>query len=602
MIRTKFYLFCSLIFLFSCGGGGGGGSSDQSAPQQPAISFSFSTLPDQIYSFQRLNLDVNSNYQNCSYALNGSDIHWVSSSGNSFVFNAPITTLEEEDFSFTVSSISSNSCPAGSKQINLQVSKSNSKFNAIPINNLELKTQHYHISDIGFGGLELQDRYSATICYPTPNDCTLYENELFGQDAHNMATGDFNGDGFEDLVVMWGIFPHTIEESQKINAPLHIYLNDGNGKLYEDLSLYENSEYPTHPFGYRLAIEDYNADGIDDIFAGSMGKQVRGEDSTQDYIEPYPHLLMLSNQNGTFNNKSSNINDRNNGQGPLCGFAHDASSGDFDGDGDKDIFACNMLLVNNGLGSFDVHPFLGYEWHTNHMSPMSSLLSDINNDGYDDILFWNFDNRPLFDTQPEEGTILLSNNTPNIEAWQEIDLPKGPFPVNRNKYNHAASGDLNSDGYKDVVVSITRDEPYYDGAYIQILINDQTGNLVDQTTSRLTNQSRFENHHGEGNIYLRDIDNDGDLDIVHSTRDFVSQISGAHVAINDGQGNFISNESILPERPISYSNSTRSLMKGVPIDLDKQGCLDLISTSDSWSDSSTTKNFLFSIINIDCSF
>ena len=43
-------------------------------------------------------------------------------------------------------------------------------------------------------------------------------------------------------------------------------------------------------------------------------------------------------------------------------------------------------------------------------------------------------------------------------------------------------------------------------------------------------------------------------------------------------------------------------MKGVPIDLDKQGCLDLISTSDSWSDEENTKNYLFSIINIDCSF
>ena len=153
-----------------------------------------------------------------------------------------------------------------------------------------------------------------------------------------------------------------------------------------------------------------------------------------------------------------------------------------------------------------------------------------------------------------------------------------------------------------MVVSITRDDPYYEGAYIQILINDQNGSLIDQTTSRFNNQSRFEKHHGEGNIYLRDLDKDGDLDIVHSTRDFISDISGAHLAINDGQGNFISNESLLPERPISFTNSTTSLMKGVPIDLDKQGCLDLISTSDSWSDEENTRNYLFSIINIDCSF
>ena len=65
---------------------------------------------------------------------------------------------------------------------------------------------------------------------------------------------------------------------------------------------------------------------------------------------------------------------------------------------------------------------------------------------------------------------------------------------------------------------------------------------------------------------------------------------------------FISNESILPERPISFSNSTWSLMKGVPINLDNEGCLDLVSTSDSWSDSNTQKNYLFSIINTNCTF
>ena len=229
---------------------------------------------------------------------------------------------------------------------------------------------------------------------------------------------------------------------------------------------------------------------------------------------------------------------------------------------------------------------------------------DFNNDGFDDLIFWNFDNRFLFDSIPEEGSILLSNGTANISSWQVIDIPKGPFEINHNKYNHAASGDLNSDGFKDVVVAITRDDPYYEGAYIQVLINDQTGSLIDETSARFVNQVRLEKHHGEGNIYLRDIDNDGDLDIFHSTRDFSTSISGAHITINDGRGNFISNELILPSRPLSNSGWSTSggLMKGVPIDLDRKGCLDLISTSDSWSNENEVNNYLFSILNIDCSF
>ena len=600
--KNKLIFIFILGFLFSCGGGGSSNSTNEVVA--PLI-INTSQLQSEIFSFDRIELTVSSsNYQNCSFNLVSDEIFWKESEENTFRFNAPITFRDTQTYTLSINSISDANCPAGQKNIELSVKKLLTKFNANPSNINNLATDYYHIADIGFGGIEITERYSATICYPTPDDCVTYDQELFGQDAHNMATGDFNGDGFEDLVVIWAIFPHTIDEDQKIDAPIHIYLNDGNGHLYEDMSIYATGSFPTHPFAYRAVIKDFNSDGIDDIFAGSMGKQVRSEDYSENYIKPYPHLLLLSNSEGRFEDKSINIQDQNNGEGQKCGFAHEASGGDFDADGDFDIYACNILLVNDGLGQFSIHEYINVEWHQSYMSPMSSLVTDLNNDTFDDLLFWNFDNRFLFESQPEEGTILLSNGTDEISSWLKLDLPKGPHEINHNKYNHAASGDINNDGFEDVVVAITRDEPYYEGAYIQILINDQTGFLVDETLSRFVDQVRADNHHGEGNIYLRDIDNDGDLDIFHSTRDFSNSISGAHIAINDGQGNFISNESILPSRPISNTgwSTTSGLMKGVPINLDKKGCLDIISTSDSWSNNNSSNNYLFSILNTDCSF
>ena len=599
--KNKLIYTFLISFIVSCGGSGSSNSINDAA--MPLI-IDISGLQSEIFSFDPIELSISSNYSNCSYNLASDDIFWNEVENNTFKFNAPIIFEDQQSYTITVSSLRTESCPYGQKNIELSVKKMPTKFNASPSNSNDLKTDYYHIADIGFGGLEITERYSATICYPTPDDCVYYNDELFGQDAHNMATGDFNGDGHEDVVVAWAIFPHTIEEDQKIDAPIHIYLNDGKGHLYEDMSIYATGTYPTHPFAYRVVVRDFNKDGIDDIFAGSMGKSVRYEDYSENYIKPYPHLLLLSNNDGVFEDKSINIEDQNNGDGQKCAFAHEASGGDFDADGDFDIFACNILLVNDGLGHFTIHEYINIEWHQSHMSPMSSLIVDLNNDNYGDLLFWNFDNRYLFESLPEEGTILLSNGTSDISLWAKLDLPKGPHAINHNKYNHAASGDINGDGFQDVVVAITRDEPYYEGAYIQILVNDQTGFLADETSSRFVEQVRSENHHGEGNIYLRDIDNDGDLDIFHSTRDFVNSTSGAHIAINDGQGNFISNELILPSRPISNSgwSSTSGLMKGLPINLDKKGCLDLISTSDSWSNNNSTNNYLFSIFNINCSF
>ena len=64
------------------------------------------------------------------------------------------------------------------------------------------------------------------------------------------------------------------------------------------------------------------------------------------------------------------------------------------------------------------------------------------------------------------------------------------FGFDKNKYNHAAAGDINNDGFTDVVVAITRDLPYYEGAYIQILINNGAGELIDMTNSNFSLQPK----------------------------------------------------------------------------------------------------------------
>ena len=77
--------------------------------------------------------------------------------------------------------------------------------------------------------------------------------------------------------------------------------------LKEETSLYKSGNAPTHPFAYRVIAKDFNNDGMDDLFLGSMGIQVRGEDYTQNYIEPYPHLLLLSVKTVNFVERSSKI-------------------------------------------------------------------------------------------------------------------------------------------------------------------------------------------------------------------------------------------------------------------------------------------------------
>ena len=597
----KVSILC-LFFLSACGGG-----SSNSLPETNNDNFDIflSGLNSNGYSFDQQNISISSTDINCSYTLNSSDlIHLENDGNNNFSFKNPIIYESSEVFNFVVTTVPKSDCRNASKSFSITVNKFPTEYEAYPANRSDLATDFYQVNDIGFGGIVITDRFSATICYPTPDDCEVWENELFGQDAHNMTSGDFNGDGYEDFAVAWALFPHTVREDQKVNAPINIYINDGTGRYKEDINLYQSGEAPTHPFAYRLVAKDFNNDGVDDLFAGSMGVQVRYEDYSQNHIDPYPHLLLLSDNNGKLVESSSNITDDNNGKGMLCSFAHDASAGDPDGDGDIDIYACNVLLINDGIGNFEIHPYINFDWSISNKygNPMSSLVVDLNNDNYDDLVFWNFDNRQHW-SDANEGYILLSNETPNIEDWQKVILPTGPFGENHNKYNHAASGDFNNDGYMDIVVAVTRDDPYYEGAYIQVLINDGSGELIDETSSRFSNQPRKDSHHGEGNIYIRDMNNDNFLDIIHSTRDYSSGYHGAHVAINDGYGNFSSiTNADLPDRPDSGFNNYDMLMKGMPINADNSSCLDLISVTDTgWGDGSEdTRNYLFTLINLQC--
>ena len=52
----------------------------------------------------------------------------------------------------------------------------------------------------------------------------------------------------------------------------------------------------------------------------------------------------------------------------------------------------------------------------------------------------------------------------------------------------------------DVVVAITRDLPYYEGAYVQVLLNNGSGELIDVTDSNFYDQPRSAFHHGEKHI------------------------------------------------------------------------------------------------------
>ncbi|SVD98944.1 uncharacterized protein METZ01_LOCUS451798, partial [marine metagenome] len=203
------------------------------------------------------------------------------------------------------------------------------------INTENFSSEDYEVFNFSFDAIETAETYTDTLCYPTPTDCTTEEG-YFKSEMQGGMWGDFNGDNHEDFVATWQVFPHTLEretDPYQTISNIEIYLNNGEGRLIRDRNIYLEGEPPAGHMLYRVVVDDFNQDDIDDVFAVNQGltKRVDGK-----YVNTLsPHVLLLSTPEGKLRNASLDIGGNEN----VTSGGHTASSGDVNGDGYPDLFA-----------------------------------------------------------------------------------------------------------------------------------------------------------------------------------------------------------------------------------------------------------------------
>lgn len=412
---------------------------------------------------------------------------------------------------------------------------------------------------------------AGTYCYPTPDDCSYQPGEWPpGFIPGDILGGDLDGDGDEDVIFVADIGDRVFkslgsDEDPTYWSTIHLLFNDGFGRLTEDFNKYEDGKPPRLPAPYHIEIADFNNDGIDDAFIASFGIPKMNEDNTNYWVS-YPHLILLSADGVHKNIKILQNEEQLQGNLPTnITFAHDASSGDVNGDGHIDVFMNGVLYFGDGLGNFKIVGLNQKEIDTaccgkqkdlvDKTHAHASTIGDYNNDGFDDVvIFWsnkatpddewgarNWNNLHLGPIYPDDPPYLNSN------SWKTLPEPfYGPDNAN---YNDADSGDINGDGYEDIVIGSTRKSPYYAGRHVQILISNGDGSFKDETQTRFSYQPRAEldaslkgTGIGEGVIVLKDIDKDGDLDIIDTQAIYGGQNFEIYprvtLALNDGEGVF----------------------------------------------------------------
>jgi FG-GAP-like repeat len=374
-----------------------------------------------------------------------------------------------------------------------------------------------------------------------------------------VGAADFTGDGLIDVVLARATF-----QSATVH-PLVILANDGTGHFVDATATVFVGPPPVVQHPREMVIADFNGDGRPDIFIADHGQDV----------SPFPgfqNQLALSTPDGRLINATANLPQQ-------FDYTHSVAVGDIDGDGDLDLYIGNLgnngggpqLWLNDGTGHFTVGtgrlPSLNQNCTT--VSPLchrytTALFVDVDGDGDLDLV--------LGGEQHTESSVLLNDGTGRFTFHPKVAaVPAKPFSAESQAIAvDIQSTDLNGDGFADLVIAYTKNVPFYQGRWIQILINNGDGTFRDETATRLPQTDN--NDDWIKFLEFRDLNGDGYLDLASRCVEGTSR--SAPFYLNDGNG-------VFTPLPPGFGNITNNLY--VFLDADGDGGRDIFNTSPSSS-------------------